>query len=256
MGSSKTTQNTNQTQSSNQMNRTVYNPISGTEQQIINQYNQLGNQQLSFLNDLIRGGRSPFALNAADQAQLDAAYNSAFTRFGQEGKDYADYLATTRGLNKSDTPVSQQAMERYGLGMADLLSQRANAGLNMGLQGTGLRMQGSQMLPAGLGAAFAPLFNERMASGIQMGSGSSNMAGSTTLTQKPSLMQQISQGMALGSQAIGLGAQVGGMMMGIPMPSMGSGFGAANTYGLGGLSNFTTNGTGMGSGASANRWFS
>ena len=254
MGSSKTTQNTNQSGSSSQMNQTVFDPRSGTEQQILDQYRGLGDQQLSFLNNLVRGGTSPFALNAADQAQLDTAFGSAFNRFNQEGRDFADHLATTRGLNKSDTPVSAQAMDRFGMGMADLLSQRANAGLNMGLQGTGLRMQGSQMLPAGLGAAFAPLLNERMARGINMGSGSSNVAGQTVFTQQPSLMQQIGQGMSLGSQAIGLGAQVGGMMMGIPTPSMGSGFGAANMQGLGGLSNYTT--PGMGSGARANQWFS
>jgi len=249
MGSSKTTNTTNQHESAT--SQTTFNPMSGTEAQILNQYQGLGDQQLSFLNDLVRGGTSPFALNAADQAQLNDAYNSAFTRFNQEGKDYADYLATTRGLNKSDTPVSQQAMGRYGLGMADLLSQRANAGLNLGLQGTQMRLMGSQALPAGLGAAFTPLYNQRMASGVTTGSGS--MSNTSTTRNTPSLMQQIGQGMSLGSQAIGLGAQLGGLAMGIPMPSMGSGLYSGNT-GLEGLSKYTT-GQGMGSGARANAWF-
>src|SRR6187549_3814010 len=117
-----------------------FNPRSAQEAQILNQFRGYGDQQLSFLNGLTTGGVSPFALNAADQSQLDKSYQSAFDRFNLEGKDYADYLATTRGLNKSDSPVSEQAMMRYGLGMGDLLSQKANMGLNMGLQGTGLRL--------------------------------------------------------------------------------------------------------------------
>lgn len=210
--------------------QTTFNPISGTEKQILDQYRGLGDQQLSFLNDLVRGGTSPFALNAQDQSQLDQAYNSALTRFGVEGKDYADYLATTRGLNKSDTPVSQQAMERYGLGMADILSNRAREGLNLGLQGTQMRLMGSQALPAGLGAAFSPLYSERMASGTTRSSGNRN--STSTVVNTPSLMTSIGQGMSLASQAIGLGAQVGGLAMG----------------GMGG-------GLGMGSGAAANKWF-
>jgi hypothetical protein len=248
MGSSKSTQ----TQSQNDSSMSSYTtaPRSGSEQQILNQLQGYGDQQLSFLNNLVRGGTSPFALNSADQAQLDQAYGGAMNRFQTEGKDYADYLATTRGLNKSDTPVSQQAMERYGMGMADLLSQKANQGLNMGLQGTGLRLQGTQALPSGLLGAFNPQFQERMQTGIQRGSGSSS--GVTTMRNTPSLMQQISGGMSLASQGIGLGAQIGGMAMGLPMPSMGGG----GNMGLGGLSQFTTpKPMGMGSGASANSWF-
>jgi hypothetical protein len=227
-----------------------FKPRSAQEAQLLNQIQGLGNEQNHFLSQLINGQSSPFQLTPQDQAQLDAAYGGAMNRFQTEGKDYADYLATTRGLNKSDTPVSQQAMERYGLGMSDLLSQKANQGLNMGLQGTGLRLQGAGSLPAGLGSAFNALYNERLAAPqttmTSSGSGSSNSTfnsnmfgnqnGTSMTTQRytPSLMQQIGQGMSLASQGIGLGAQIGGMAMS-PM----GGLGAA----------------GMGSGAAANSWF-
>ena len=229
MGNSTQEQTQNETSSSR--SQTTFDPRSGAENQILNQYQGLGNQQLSFLNSLMSGGASPFALNPQDQAQLDQAYNSAFNRFGQEGKDYADYLATTRGLNKSDTPVSAQAMDRYGMGMADLLSQKANAGLNLGLQGTNMRMMGAQALPAGLGAAFSPRFSERMAGGITTGSG--NRSGSMTMVNSPSLLTQIGQGMGI---AGGIGAMGMGAMAGMP------GLGAAA-------------GGGMGSGAAANKTF-
>src|SRR5688572_20136252 len=238
MGSS-TTRNA-QTSTESGMNKVSFDPRSGSEQQILNQYQGLGDQQMSFLNNLVMGGTSPFALNSKDQAQLDTAYNSAFSRFNQEGRDMADYLATTRGLNKSDTPVGQQVMDRYGMGMADLLSQRANAGLNLGLQGTNLRLMGSQALPSGLGAAFMPQFQERMSAPTQTFSGQGSSQSMQRYT--PSTMSQIGQGMGLASQAIGLGAQIGGMAM-MPM-----------TGGLSGLGSMGGIGKGLGSGASANSW--
>lgn len=227
MGSSKQKQ-THDTSSSGTQ-QTVFDPRSAQEQDILNQYQTLGRTQQDFLRNLVAGGTSPFALNDADQAQLNQAYQSAFDRFNLQGKDYADYLAATRGMNKSDTPISQQALERYGLGMSDLLSQKANAGLNLGLQGTQMKLMGSQALPAGLGAAFSPLFSERMAGGKTYMTG--NSRGTSTTVNTPSLMTQIGQGMGLGSQALGLGAQIGGLAMSLP----GTG--------------------GMGSGAFANSWF-
>lgn len=228
MGSSKQTQT--QQQSSEGTQQTTFNPRSGAEQAILDQYRSLGDTQLGFINRLVRGGESPYALTPADREQLDKSYQSAFDRFNLQGKDYADYLATTRGLNKSDTPVSQQAMERYGLGMADLLSQKANTGLNLGLQGTQMRLMGSQALPAGMGAAFSPLFSERMAGGMTRTTG--NSRGSVTNVNTPSLMTQIGQGMGLGSQALGLGAQLGGLAMGMPTIGGGMGSGAAANSGF------------------------
>ena len=53
-------------------------------------------------------------------------------------------------------------------------------------------------------------------------------------------MSQIGQGMSLGSQAIGLGAQIGGMAMGIPpigaMGGMGGGGGGNSWFGPGSYS--------------------
>lgn len=209
MGKSKQTQTQESSQSG--QSQTTFAPRSAQEQAILDQYKSLGDQQYGFLNNLISGNQSPFALNPADQAQLDQAYGSAFNQFDQSGKDYVDYLSTTRGLNKSDTPVSQQALQRYGLGMSDLLSQKANAGLNLGLQGTNMRLMGSQALPAGLGASFSPLWQERMAGGLTKSSGKGS--SSTTMIQNPSLMTQIGQGMGLATQAIDLGGKVGGMFM-------------------------------------------
>ncbi len=221
MGSSrKSTGSTNQNTSGT--STIDYKPASGAETQLLNQFRQLGDNQLSFLTSLMNGGVSPYQLGSADQAQLDKSYQSAFDRFNLEGKDYADYLATTRGLNKSDTPVSQQAMERYGLGMADLLSQKANAGLNLGLQATGLRMQGLGALPSGMSAAFQPLFSERMASPTTTSRG--NMTGHTTQIYQPSMMDNIGQGMGLAKQGLGLIGQIGSMGAGFMTGGLGGAF--------------------------------
>ena len=244
-------QDSTQNQSQSGTSSVTLAPRSGSEQQILNQLQGLGDNQLSFLTGLLGGGVSPYKLSPADQQTLNDSYNSAFQQFNQSGKDYADYLATTRGLNKSDTPVSQQAMQRYGLGMSDLLSQKANAALNMGLQGTQLRLGATSALPSGLVGAFNPQFQERLATPTQSYSGT--MSGSSHTQYNPSLMDNIGQGMALGSQAIGLGAQLGGLAMGVPMPSLGAGGGYANS-GLDGLAQYSKP-TGMGSGASANMWF-
>lgn len=270
MGSSsqEQTQSTNQTtnQVQNQSGGSAYSqnqggfsqlqvqPRSSLEASILGQIQALGGQQSNFLTNLMSGQQSPFSLNLGDQEQLDKAYQSAFERFNTEGKDYADYLATTRGLNKSDTPVSQQAMQRYGMGMSDLLSQKANMGLNMGLQGTGLRLQGASSTPSGLMEAFNPMFQERMATGLNRtgfsGSGSSgyttngSLMGSTQgtsntrQTNTPSLMDQIGQGMMLGA---GMGSMMGGMMTGNP------GLGAM------GMGQASKGASGLGSGASANK---
>lgn len=228
MGSKSSSQS--QTQNQSQTSHTQFDPRSGSEQQILNQLQGYGNNQLSFLNQLMQGGTSPFSLQPADQAQLDQSYGGAINRFNQEGRDMADYLATTRGLNKSDTPVGQQVMDRYGMGMADLLSQKANAGLNMGLSATGLRLQGSQALPSGLLGAFNPQFQERMASGTQYTNGTGS--SSSSMQYNPSLMDNISQGIGIGSQALGLGAQMFGPLKGL---SMGGGGGLGSMMGGSGM---------------------
>lgn len=251
MGNSK--QRTVNTQSSTNTQQTTFKPASQREQAIMDDYYGLGRTQSDFLKNFVSGGNSLYQLGEQDQQQLDQAYQSAFDRFNVQGKDYADYLASTRGLNKSDTPVSQQAMERYGLGMSDLLSQRANAGLSLGFQGNMAKLGATGMTPGGLNAAFAPMYNERMAGGMTTMTG--NGRSDQTTYQTPSVMSQIGQGMALGSQAIGLGAQLGGMFMG-PMGGMA---GMAGGMGGGGMASFMPSlskmGSGMGSGASANQWF-
>jgi len=192
------TENSSQRQSSEGTSRTTFAPASEQEKQLLANYNQLGDAQKKTLMGLMEkanGSGSMFTMTPEDQAQLDAAYTSARGQLETGMRDYADFNAGGRGLRMSDTPVAQQALQRYGLGLAELQSQKANAGLNLGFQANQARnalgLNTVNSLPAGYNAAFTPLFNERMASGTTHFAGS----GSSRSTYNPSILGQINQGM-------------------------------------------------------------
>ena len=256
MGSSKnrevSTQNQSQTSQQSQSSQynqgnsgssqTIFDPRSAQEQSILNQYQGLGESQRAFLDQLMAPGASPYTMNQADQDLINQAYAGARNRMDLGFKDAVDYLSASRGMSRGSTPVSQQALDRYGAAQKDLESANAQALLDYGMQGTQARLAGAQALPAGLGAAFMPMFNERMAGGRQtynqssFGSNSANSSYSgnssgrsdTTQYQNPSIMSQIQQGMGLGA---GLGLMAGGAMMGNPMMAMGGmGMMSGNPY--------------------------
>jgi len=190
-------ENSSQRQSSEGTSRTTFAPASEQEKQLIEEYKSLGSSQRKTLENLMavaNGDRSMFSLTPEDEAKLNAAYTSAAGQLETGMRDYADFIAGGRGLRMSDVPVGQQAMQRYGLGLAELQSQKANAGLNLGFQANQARnalgLDTINTLPAGYGAAFTPLFNERMASGTTQTTG--NMSGSSVYN--PSILQQMNQG--------------------------------------------------------------
>lgn len=253
--------------------QTTFDPRSREEASILGQYQDLGTTQQAFLANLMDGSLSPYTMNQGDQDLINQVFNASKDRLMTGGQEYADYLATTRGLNKSDTPVSLQAMDRFGMSLKDLEASRAQSLLDYGMQGTAMRLQGAQALPAGLGAAFLPMMQERMAGGKmntsqnQFGSsfGDSRVTGSGTSrsdsrnVSEPSTMDQIGKGLQLGA---GAAMMVGGAMTGNPLLAMGGmgmiGGGGGNPFltsvgsgGGGGGVGSAMAGRGMGSGA---RW--
>lgn len=189
--------------------QTTFDPASEQEKQLLAGYSELGDEGKKTLMGLMaqaNGSGSMFALTPEDQAQLDSAYASGRLQLETGMRDYADFTAGGRGMRMSDTPVSQQALQRYGLGLAEFESQKANAGFNLGFQANQARnalgLSAASTLPAGYGAAFAPLFNERMASGKTTTTGVSNMNSS----KDASIMQQILTGTQAYNQ-LGQGTQ-------------------------------------------------
>ena len=152
--------------------KTTFDPASQAEQDLLAQFSGLGktqNQALLDRLDALTSGTSPYTLSPEDQAMVDRAYNAAQVELALGNKDYADYLAGGRGLRMSDTPIAQSALQRQGLGLSSLLSEKARTSLDLGLQGNQYRNSAavglSSALPAGSLSAFNPLFQERLASG-------------------------------------------------------------------------------------------
>ena len=142
---------------------------------------------------------SPYQLSAQDAATLDAAYQPARERLALEGREYADYLAGSRGLRMSDTPIAQQALQRYGLGLAELEGQRAASQLTMGFMGSQYRTNATlglgTTLPAGTQYNLARLLQLRLAQPTvsETGRGSFTRSGSNTASP----LEGMSQGMQL-----------------------------------------------------------
>ncbi len=242
MGCTSDTTETKSSQNQDMTQKTTFAPRSTAEQGLLNQFSGLGTEQRDALMQRIQslmGGASPFAVDPATQSLIDQSFGSAQQQLALQNKDYADFLSGGRGLRMSDTPISSQAMQRQALGLADLLSNKANTSLNLGLQGNqylnsaALGLSGA--LPAGSVAAFNPMFQERLAGGTQHMTGS--MTGTNMNTQTPSLMTSIGQG-------IGLVGQLGAMGAGFMAPGVGGLAGGAGSSmgfdsGLSGLANHT-----------------
>jgi hypothetical protein len=213
--------------------KTTFDKASQDEKDLLAQFTGLGktqNQALLDRLDALASGTSPYTLSPEDQAMVDRAYSAAQVELDLGNKDYADYLAGGRGLRMSDTPIAQSALQRQGLGLSSLLSEKARTSLDLGLQGNQYRNSAAlglgSALPAGSLSAFNPLFQERLASG------STRRRGwmSETTEKTPSLMDQIGTGIGLAGSLGSLGA--GFLTPGVGSLGLGSGS-AVSGYGRG-----------------------
>jgi hypothetical protein len=162
------------------------------------QLEALGQTQQSGLNDFANFAKNGdyLALSPQHQATLDKAFDASRQQLQLEGKDYADFLSGSRGLRMSDTPISQQALQRYGLGLSALESNRALAGLNLGLTTNAARQTDrlnlSSAMPSGTVFGHNAIFNNRLAQPTTYSQGT----GNTTVYNNPSLLTQVQQGAA------------------------------------------------------------
>lgn len=182
---------------SSQTQTTSLPQASAEEVALRKQFETLGTDQQQMLQALIQkaqSGQSVYQLNAADSAQLDQAYAAANQQYDLAARQNTDYMAGGRGLRMSDTPIASQAIQQYGLGKAQLVSDRALQGLNLGFQANSynnnLGLMAAQAAPMGLQTAYQGLFNERLAQPTSTGTATSSTRGSST---QP-LMQTILQG--------------------------------------------------------------
>lgn len=178
----------------------------------LNTLEQLGNNQAGAMHGLLANlygnmnyQQPDITLNANNQALLDQQYQGAIDRLGIEGKDYADFLAGGRGMRMSDTPVAQQAIQRYGLGLSDLLGQKAGAALNLGQNlyqmgqqnrqfNIGSLLAGTQVMPSALGFTMQNNQNERaLGAGKEM-TGYNQMSLGSSLNQDSNTFKNVAQG--------------------------------------------------------------
>jgi len=179
--------------------KTTFDPASEEEKALLAKYSSLGDSQRQTLDNLLaraNGTGSMFALTPEDQAKLDAAYGSGRLQLETGMRDFADFNAGGRGMRMSDTPVAQQALQRYGLGLAELESNKAKAGLDLGFNANMARnelgLNAISASPSGYANAFNPLFTERMRSGSTRTTGYGY--GTQQSTYDPSILQQMNQG--------------------------------------------------------------
>lgn len=193
--------------SSQSINQTTTNNFAGMtpeEQKLADKMSELGMSQadaVKYIMDATRGGGqvSSLALTPQDQAQLDAAYGGAEANLRRFGNIMGQDLAGTRGLNPSDTPVSEAVLRETLPAFQQLMSQKAQQGLGLGMNMRGFNEQARQFnLQAMLGGATSTPnalgFNLNRMQGERMARNTSTTSGK--MYQNDSIMSQIGQGAA------------------------------------------------------------
>lgn len=189
-----------QTQNSQTVND--FEAMGPEEKRLVAKMSELGVNQadaIKFVIDSAKDGGqfSSLALNPQDQAALDASYSGAEANLRRFGNLMGQDLAGTRGLNPSDTPVSEAVLRETLPAYQNLMSQKAQQGLGLGLNmrqmNEGARqfnlqavLGGATSTPNALGFNLNRMLQERMGRNTQTGSGIGY--------KSDSIMTQVGQG--------------------------------------------------------------
>lgn len=201
-------------QTSNSTTTNDFAAMGPEEKAMAERMTQLGMSQadaIQFVLDQAKGGGqvSSLQLSPSDQAALNESYSGAEQNLRRFGNLMGQDLAGTRGLNTSDTPVSEAVLRETLPAYQQLMSAKAQQGLGLGLNmrqfNEGARqfnlsslLNGSGAMPTGLGFNLNRMQNERMAKNTQTQNGVSY--------KSDSIMGQIGQGAAAYNQ-LGQGTQ-------------------------------------------------
>lgn len=186
----------------NQSTTNSFADASPEERRLAERMSALGMDQadaLKYVMEAARGNASmsSLALTPQDQAQLDAAYGGAEANLRRFGNIMGQDLAGTRGLNPSDTPVSEAVLRETLPAYQNLMSQKAQQslglGLNMRQMNEGARqfnlqalLGGATSTPNALGFNLNRMQQERMARNTTTQSGTNYHTGS--------ILDQMNQG--------------------------------------------------------------
>lgn len=195
-------------QSQNSSTTNNFEGMSPEEKKLAEKMGELGVGQAEAIQYVLQNTRgtgqmSSLALTPQDQAQLDQAYGGAEANLRRFGNIMGQDLAGTRGLNPSDTPVSEAVLRETLPAYQQLMSQKAQQGLGLGMQMRGMNegarqfnlqalLGGATSTPNALGFNLNRMQAERMARNTQTTSGK--------VYQNDSIMGQIGQGAAAYNQ--------------------------------------------------------
>ncbi len=162
----------------------------------------LGMSQADAVQTVITQTQNPtrvtsLQLSPQDQALVDQAYMGAETNLRRFGNIMGQDLAGTRGLNTSDTPVSEAVLRETLPAFASLQSDKAQQSLGLGLNlanlNEGARQFNLQALlgsasttPSALGLGLGTLQQDRLARAMNRGAG--------TVYNNDSILSQMNQG--------------------------------------------------------------
>lgn len=189
--------------------------------------------------------QNPYGLTEQEQAGINQVYDNQRAQAMYNMRQGVQDMATSRGLNVYDAPVSNELARQLGLMESNLGAAQAgdllnrgetnrNYGLNLVAQNANLGQMGfnnsmalNQMTPGANTALLQPLLQQRMAQ--------------TTTTGTPSMFDTIMRGVgAVGGMAMGAGGFMSGL--GAMGGAAGGSAGGANL----GLSSYLASGQGAG----------
>lgn len=208
-------------QTSTSSSQSIVPKMEGQERNVVNRLQELGMSQADALNFVMQQSRQDprlIGLQDSDKALLDQAFGGAETSLQRQANLMSQDMAGTRGLNRSDTPVSEAVLREMLPQFANLNAAKASQSLGLGLNLAQLRQQnmqnllsGAQAMPGTLGGLATRFQNERFANAKTL--------GSSTQSYSPGLMDQIGTGLDLGTKAVKLGGSVGSMFAGGAPPA-------------------------------------
>ena len=234
------------TQTSTSEQQTLIPGMGPQEQDMVNKLQQVGMSQADALQYVLQQGKQGtglIGLQGSDQALLNQAFSGAEAGIRRQADILGQDMAGTRGLNRSDTPVSEAVLREMLPMIQQNESAKASQSLGLGLNLAQLRQQNLQTLlqganssPSALSQMAQRMQNERIAGSKQVGTQTQKFSNS------PSLMSSIGQGIGLVGQFAAIGANPGGFAS-----PQGGGTSSGQSSGGGG-------GASSGPGSSANQW--
>lgn len=145
-----------------QTQTTKLKPMSAAEQDLSQATTGLGLSQTDAIKRLLS---SSFALTPDEMNQLNAIYAPQEANLRRYADILGQDMAGTRGLNRSDTPVSEAVLREVLPAMAQLQSDKMQQGLGLGMQMKNLNLNAAMGMPGASAFNLQKLFNERLATG-------------------------------------------------------------------------------------------